>query len=57
MQVKSFLVATGVGAAAGALGALMLPKSSRVYQTANKAAKSIKNEAEKAMQSLTSSGS
>jgi gas vesicle protein len=53
MQVKTFLLTLGVGAAAGALGALMLPKDSEVYQTADKAAKSIKTEAGKAIQSMS----
>jgi len=55
MQIKSFALTMGLGVAVGALGALMLPKDSEVYQTANKAAKSIKCEAEKAIQSMSAS--
>jgi len=55
MQVKSFLATVTLGVAVGALGTLMLPKNSEVYQTADKAAKSIRSEAEKAVQSLGSS--
>ena len=55
MQVKSFLATMGIGVAVGALGAMMLPKSSEVYQTVNSAAKTIRQEAEKAVNSMTSS--
>ncbi len=55
MQVKSFLATMGVGIAVGALGAMMLPKNSEVYQTVNTAAKTIQQEAEKAVSSMTSS--
>lgn len=55
MQVKSFLATMGVGIAVGALGAMMLPKNSEVYQTVNTAAKTIQQEAEKAVSTMTSS--
>ena len=55
MQVKSFLATMGVGIAVGALGAMMLPKNSGVYQTMNNAAKTIQQEAEKAVSAVTSS--
>ena len=55
MQVKSFLATMGIGVAVGALGAMMLPKNSEVYQTVNSAAKTIRQEAEKAVNSMTSS--
>lgn len=53
MQIKSFLVAMGAGVAVGALGAMMLPKDSTVYQMTNDAAKTIRREAEKAIDSVT----
>ena len=53
MQVKSFLLTIGAGIAVGALGAMMLPKNSEVYQFTNDAASTIKQEAEKAIQSMT----
>ena len=49
MQVKSFLLTMGAGIAVGALGAMMLPKNSEVYQFTNDAASTIKQEAEKAI--------
>ena len=55
MQVKSFLATMGVGIAVGALGGMMLPKNSGVYQTMNNAAKTIQQEAEKAASAVTSS--
>ena len=55
MQVKSFLATMGVGIAVGALGAMMLPKNSGVDQTMNTAAKTIQQEAEKAVSAVTSS--
>ena len=53
MEMKSFLAAMGAGIAVGALGAMMLPKNSEVYQFTNDAASTIKQEAEKAIQSMT----
>ena len=38
MQVKSFVLTMGAGVAIGALGAMMLPKSSPVYHAAKDAA-------------------
>ena len=55
MQVRSFLLTMGAGVAVGALGAMMLPKNSEVYQFTNDAASTIKQEAEKAIQSRTTS--
>mgnify|MGYP004683858697 FL=1 len=52
MQVKSFVLTMGAGVAIGALGAMMLPKSSPVYHAAKDAANTIRSEAEKAMQSM-----
>ena len=53
MQVRSFLLTMGAGVVVGALGAMMLPKNSEVYQFTNDAASTIKQEAEKAIQSMT----
>ena len=39
--------------AVGALGAMMLPKNSEAYQFTNDAANTIKQEAEKAIQSMS----
>ena len=55
MQMKSFLMTMGAGIAVGALGAMMLPKSSQVYQMTNDAARTIKKEAEKAVDSIVAS--
>ena len=54
MQMKSFLLTMGAGIAVGALGAMMLPKNSEVYQFTSDAANTIRQEAEKAVQSLSS---
>ena len=54
MEMKSFLAAMGAGIAVGALGAMMLPKNSEVYQAAQAAADTIRTEAEKAIGSMTS---
>lgn len=54
MQVKSFLATMGIGVAVGALGAMMLPKNSEVYRVANSAAKTIQQEAEKAVNAVSS---
>ena len=54
MQVKSFMLTMGAGIALGALGAMMLPKNSEVYQAAQAAADTIRTEAEKAIGSMTS---
>ena len=53
MQGKSFLLTMGAGIAVGAMVAMMLPKNSEVYQFTNDAASTIKQEAEKAIQSMT----
>lgn len=55
MQIKSFVLTMGAGLALGALGAMMLPKNSEVYQTAQTAADAIKSEAEKAIGALSAS--
>lgn len=53
MQVKTFLLTLGAGMAAGAIGVMLLPKSSGVYQAADNAAQSLKNGAENVIDSMT----
>ena len=53
MQVKSFLLTMGAGIAVGMLGALMLPKNSEVYRFTKSAADAVKDEAEKALDSIS----
>ncbi len=53
MQVRSFLMTMGAGIAVGALGAMMLPKNSEVYQFTNDAAKTIQKEAGKVIDSMS----
>ena len=53
MKVRSFFLTMGAGVAVGALGAMMLPKNSEVYQATKKAAKAIEREAETVIDSLT----
>ena len=53
MQVKSFLLTMGAGIAVGMLGAMMLPKNSEVYQFTKTAADTVKNEAEKVIDSIS----
>ena len=45
MQVKSWLVTLGVGAAAGAVAAMMLPKHSTARRLVNKAAYAVEDAA------------
>ena len=54
MKVRSFFLTMGAGVAVGALGAMMLPKNSKVYQATKKAAKAIEREAETVIDSLGS---
>ena len=42
------------GVAVGALGAMMLPKNSDAYRMTKQAAKAIQNEAEKAVDAISS---
>ena len=42
MEIKAFAATLGIGMLAGAAVTLMLPKQSKVYQTANDAANAIK---------------
>ena len=54
MQVRSFLMTMGIGVAAGALGAMMLPKNSEIYKVTRDAANTIKSTAENAIDSMSS---
>lgn len=45
MQVKSWLVTLGVGAAAGAVAAMMLPRNSTARKLVNKAAYAVEDAA------------
>ena len=54
MKVRSFFLTMGAGVAVGALGAMMLPKNSEVYQATKKAAKAIEREAGTVIDSLGS---
>lgn len=56
MEIKAFLATMGLGVVAGAAAALMIPKQSDVYQTADKAAKAMKQEVRKVMNSRSDSG-
>lgn len=51
-SVKTFFISMGIGLAVGALGVLMLPKTSGVYRTAKDTANTIKREAEKLADSV-----
>ena len=53
MQVKTFLMTLGAGMAAGAIGIMLLPKNSEVFQAADSAAQSLKTGAENAVRSLS----
>ena len=54
MTVRGFFLTMGAGVAVGALGAMMLPKNSDAYRMTKQAAKTIQHEAEKAIQSISS---
>ena len=45
MQVKSWLMTLGVGAAAGAVAAMMLPRNSTARKLVNKAANAVEDAA------------
>lgn len=53
MKIRSFFLTMGVGVAAGALGAMMLPKNSDAYRMTKQAAKAIQSEAEKAVDAIS----
>ncbi len=52
MQVKTFVATVGLGMVAGAATMLLIPKSSDVYRVADDAAKALKHEATKMMNSM-----
>lgn len=52
MQVKSFVATVGLSMVAGAAAVLMLPKNSGVYRAADDAARTIKQEAGRMMNSM-----
>lgn len=54
MKIRSFFLTMGVGVAAGALGAMMLPKNSDAYRMTKQAAKAIEHGAEKAVDAISS---
>ena len=54
MKLSSFLATMGAGIAVGALGAMMLPKNSDAYRMTKQVAKAIQNEAEKAVDAISS---
>ena len=54
MTVRGFFLTMGAGVAVGALGAMMLPKNSDAYRMTKQAAKAIQNEAEKAVDAISS---
>ena len=52
MEVKAFAATLGLGIAAGAAAALMIPKQSKVYKAADNAATRLKEEVTETMQSM-----
>ena len=52
MEVKAFAATLGLGIAAGAAAALMIPKQSKVYTAADNAATRLKEEVTETMQSM-----
>ena len=44
MEVKTFAAALGIGVVAGAATAMLLPKDSKMYRTANNAVHMVKDE-------------
>ena len=53
MTVRGFFLTMGAGVAVGA-GAMMLPKNSDAYRMTKQVAKAIQNEAEKAVDAISS---
>lgn len=53
MQVKSFITTVGLSAAAGAAAVLMMSKNSKTYRVADEAAKAIKTEATRMMNTIS----
>ena len=54
MTVRGFFLTMGAGVAGGARGAMMLPKNSDAYRMTKQVAKAIQNEAEKAVDAISS---
>ena len=52
MEMKAFAATLGIGIAAGAAAALMLPKQSKVYRAADSAATKLKEEVTETVQSM-----
>ena len=52
MEVKAFAATLGIGIAAGAAAALMIPKQSKVYRAADNAAAKIKEEVTETVHSM-----
>ena len=52
MQLKTWIVSLGLGAAAGAAAILMMPKQSQAYRMADDAAHTIKMEAGKMLDAI-----
>ena len=52
METKTFAVTLGLGVAAGAAAALMLPRQSKLYKTANNAAQKLKQEVTQAVHAM-----
>ena len=50
MEMKSFALTMGLGVAAGAAAVLMLPRNNKARRVAQKAANSIENTVEDAME-------
>jgi len=53
MDTKGFALTLGLGIAAGAAAAMMIPKQSQVYQTANGLAQKLKREVSQAVSDMT----
>lgn len=52
MEVKTFAATLGLGLVAGAAAAMLLPKDSKVYRTADNAVNMVKEEFVEAVNSL-----
>lgn len=52
MEVKTFAATLGLGIVAGAATAMLLPKDSKVYRTADNTVKMVKEEVVEAVNSL-----
>lgn len=52
MEVKAFAATLGLGLVAGAAAAMMIPKESKIYKSANNAAQMVKEEVVGAVKTL-----